>query len=90
MCLTSGCELQLCACIFLGTEYYSLHYYPSTLFEEFAITPSRDDTQVTVTLSSYLSGTVNSDLDIGGLNSVSLQVFPLLPGLDQREESHEE
>ncbi|XP_067948940.1 IgGFc-binding protein-like [Watersipora subatra] len=42
----------------LGMEYYTVHSSPSTLQQQFAITPAENDTEVTVQLSSTLEGKV--------------------------------
>ena len=43
----------------LGTDYYSVHYSPSYLQQEFAITPLENNTHVFVTLSDDLFSAVS-------------------------------
>lgn len=47
-------EAILCS----GTEYYTVHYWNSTLPEEFAITPIEDGTKISITLGNSLDGQV--------------------------------
>ena len=48
------CFMGLISFVFTGTDYYSVHYSPSYLQQEFAITPLENNTHVFVTLSDDL------------------------------------